>query len=53
MVRSWPRIRSMFPIVHCRGCAPCLIAAFSAGSPKASKPMGDMTLWPRIRMKRV
>ena len=29
-----------------------MIAAFSAGRPKASKPIGKNTLWPCIRRKR-
>jgi hypothetical protein len=31
---------------------PRFIAAFSAGSPNASKPIGKKTRKPRIRMKR-
>jgi hypothetical protein len=49
---SWPRIRSMFDIVHLYGWIPLSMAAFSAGSPKASKPIGKKTLYPRIRIKR-
>jgi hypothetical protein len=36
--------------VQVRGWMLRLMAAFSAGRPKASKPMGCMTLWPRMRM---
>ena len=43
---------SMFCIVQARGCPPLLIAAFSAGSPNASKPIGKNTLSPCIRRKR-
>ena len=43
---------SMFGIVHSRGWMPVLIAAFSAGSPKASKPIGMKTFSPCIRWKR-
>jgi hypothetical protein len=32
--------------VNGRGWVPVLMAAFSAGSPKLSKPMGDSTAWP-------
>ena len=42
--RSWPRIFSMFDIVQVYGWPPLLIAAFSAGSPKESKPIGKKTL---------
>ena len=43
---------SMFCIVQVAGWTPLLIAAFSAGSPKASKPIGKNTLSPCIRRKR-
>jgi hypothetical protein len=43
---------SMLAIVHSRGWKPPLIAAFSAGSPKASKPIGRNTLSPCIRRYR-
>ena len=35
---------SMFDIVQRDGWMPLLIAAFSAGRPKASKPIGKKTL---------
>ncbi len=44
------RMRSMFAIVHLNGWMLLRIAAFSAGSPKASKPYGNRTLWPFMRM---
>ena len=37
---------AMFSYVQWIGLSPRLIAAFSAGSPKASQPMGCMTLKP-------
>jgi len=37
---------SMRSSVKVRGCTPVLIAAFSAGSPKLSKPIGDSTASP-------
>ncbi len=37
----------MFAYVQSAGCEFFLIAAFSAGSPKASQPMGCRTLYPR------
>ena len=43
---------SMLRIVHWAGWTPLLMAAFSAGSPKASKPMGKNTLSPFMRRKR-
>ena len=49
IVRSWLRIFSMFAIVQSRGLIRFLIAAFSAGSPKASNPIGWKTFSPRIR----
>jgi hypothetical protein len=42
----------MFRCVLSRGGVPVRIACSSAGRPKASKPMGCMTLVPRIRSKR-
>ena len=42
--RNWRRMFSMFCIVQVNGWPPLLIAAFSAGSPKASKPIGKKTL---------
>ena len=50
--RNWRRMFSMFDIVQVNGWPPFLIAAFSAGSPKASKPIGKKTLSPCIRRKR-
>ena len=41
---------AMFERVHSFGWIPRAIAAFSAGSPKASHPMGCSTLFPRIHM---
>ncbi len=49
IVRSWRRMVSMFVIVQSRGLMRFLIAAFSAGSPNASNPIGMNTLSPRIR----
>ncbi|GBD18606.1 hypothetical protein HRbin27_01104 [bacterium HR27] len=43
---------AMFCMVQTRGWIPCLMAAFSAGSPNASKPKGNSTLYPRIRLYR-
>ena len=34
--------------VKVRGCSPVRMAAFSAGRPKLSKPIGDSTPSPRI-----
>ena len=39
---------SMFASVQGPGATPRLIAAFSAGNPKASQPIGCSTLLPRI-----
>ena len=36
-----------------RGWRPVLMAAFSAGSPKLSKPMGDSTAYPPMVRYRV
>ena len=44
IVRNWRRMFSMLAIVHVNGWPPFLIAAFSAGNPKASKPIGKNTL---------
>ena len=44
IVRNWRRMFSMFAIVQLNGWTPLLIAAFSAGRPKASKPIGKNTL---------
>ncbi len=38
---------AMFSYVHAAGSLPRLIAAFSAGRPKASQPIGCITLKPR------
>ena len=43
---------SMFCIVQSRGLMLFLIAAFSAGRPNASKPIGKNTFSPCIRWKR-
>ncbi len=43
---------SMLPIVQSRGLMSFLIAAFSAGNPNASKPIGRNTFSPCIRWKR-
>jgi len=40
---------SMFRFVHSRGWILFLIAAFSAGNPNASNPIGKKTLSPCIR----
>ena len=50
--RSWRRMFSMFFKVHSRGLILFLIAAFSAGRPKASKPIGRKTFSPFMRWKR-
>ena len=50
--RSWRRMTSMFLSVHSRGLKPPLMAAFSAGSPNASNPIGRNTLSPCIRRYR-
>jgi hypothetical protein len=39
-------IAAMFSRVHCAGGTPFFIAAFSAGRPKASQPIGIRTLRP-------
>jgi len=39
----------MFSYVHFAGGWPLFIAAFSAGSPNASQPIGISTLYPRMR----
>jgi hypothetical protein len=38
--------------VHLAGGTPLAMAAFSAGRPKASHPMGCSTFFPFMRMKR-
>ena len=52
MRRSCVRMFSMFSWVHTAGWTPLSMAAFSAGSPKASQPIGCNTLKPRIHLKR-
>ena len=47
---SCVRMFSMFSYVHTAGCTPLSMAAFSAGSPKASQPIGCSTLKPRIHL---
>ena len=47
---SWARITAMFSRVHFAGWTFCFIAAFSAGRPKASQPMGWSTLKPLARL---
>jgi leucyl-tRNA synthetase len=42
--RMRKQLRSMFRKVRFMGWTPSLMAAFSAGKPKASKPMGNITL---------
>ena len=49
MVRSCARIRSMLAYVHSLGWMLREMAAFSAGRPKESKPIGNMTLQPFMR----
>jgi len=46
MPRRWscPFMWAMFSSVQVSGCTPCLMAAFSAGSPNASHPNGCSTL---------
>jgi hypothetical protein len=44
---------AMLSYVHFAGGTPFAIAAFSAGRPNASQPIGCSTLWPCMRMKRV
>jgi hypothetical protein len=46
---SWPRIVSIFARVHVPGWTFFSIAAFSAGIPKASQPIGWSTSKPFIR----
>ena len=43
----------MFSRVVSSGCLPVVMAYCSAGSPKASYPMGCRTLKPSIRLRRV
>jgi hypothetical protein len=49
IVRSCRRMLAMFCIVQSRGLTRFLIAAFSAGSPNASKPIGRNTFLPCMR----
>ena len=49
IVRNCRRMLSMFDIVQVNGWPPLLIAAFSAGNPNASKPIGKNVLKPCIR----
>jgi hypothetical protein len=42
-------MRSRFAFVHIAGWMLRSMAAFSAGRPKLSKPMGNITLSPRMR----
>jgi len=42
--RIWRRMFAMFSRVQAPGSTPRSMAAFSAGSPKASKPIGWTTL---------
>ena len=44
--RSWARMLAMFRAVTSAGGSPVRMAAFSAGSPKASYPMGWNTTCP-------
>jgi hypothetical protein len=48
--RYWERIISMLSNVHGAGWTLLRIAAFSAGNPKASNPIGKSTLKPLIRL---
>ena len=43
---------AMFSYVHFAGATRFFIAAFSAGIPKASQPIGISTLYPFIRRYR-
>jgi len=42
-------MEAMFWYVHCAGGTPFFIAAFSAGRPNASQPIGISTFQPRMR----
>ena len=46
-MQSW-KMDPMFSAVVTEGCCPVLMAYCSAGSPKASQPIGCRTLQPRI-----
>lgn len=52
MLICWRFMFSMLAYVQSAGFTPCLIAAFSAGMPKASKPIGCSTLQPCIFLNR-
>ena len=52
IVLSCRRMLAMFDIVQSRGLMLFLIAAFSAGRPNASKPIGRNTFSPCIRWNR-
>ncbi len=43
---------AMFSRVHFSGWMPRLMAAFSAGRPSASQPIGCITLKPRMVLQR-
>ena len=47
---SCRRMTAMLFQVHSAGCAPSAMAAFSAGIPKASQPIGCRTSKPRARL---
>ncbi len=50
MRRSSLRIAAMLSAVQRAGCTPRSRAAFSAGSPNASQPIGCSTVKPRARL---
>ena len=50
MVESWAFMVAMFRRVQTPGWTPASKAAFSAGRPKASQPIGCSTLNPRARL---
>ena len=52
IVRNWVRIRSMLAAVQTAGWMLRSIAAFSAGRPNESKPIGSITLKPCMRRMR-
>jgi hypothetical protein len=52
MRRICRRIAAIFASVHSAGGVLFFSAAFSAGRPKESQPMGCSTFEPRIHMKR-
>jgi len=47
---SWRFMMAMFSAVHLAGCVFLSMAAFSAGRPNASQPMGCSTLKPLARL---